>query len=202
MKLHRSLLILSALVLMLAALAPPVASGQNAGRLLSNAAARKAALPVAWDVARRNPAVNSVKLHGCDRRAANRFVCLAFDRGSTSTTATTCRVWIRIEGTDARSTATQSLIDCKNHRFALLRAVEAAAAMHAEAQKLGGPEALFSMNGRLSRVELAGDGGWLRPARADPTKHELCVVELRATLVGEQVQVRVARGPDCAFPLN
>lgn len=200
MKTPRSLLLLLTFVLVLAALLPPTASGQDAGRFLSNAAARRAALPVAWDVARRNATVNSVKLHGCDRRAADRFVCLAFDRGSNSVLATTCRVWVRVQGTNAKSNATLSLISCKNHRFALLKADEAEAAMLTEAQKIGGPETRFSMDGRLSRVELAGTGVWIRPAAADPVKQELCFVGLRATLVGEQVQVHVARGPTCVLP--
>jgi hypothetical protein len=200
MKTSRFLLIPLAFLLMLAALAPSAASGQEAKPWLSNAAARKAALPVAWEVARQNHSVNSVKLHGCDRRAADRFVCLAFDRGSNSERATTCRVWVRVEGTDAKSKANLTLIDCKNHRFALLRAAEAEAAMLAEAQRIGGPEVIFSMYGRLSRVELTGSAGWLRQASTNPTKKETCGVNLNATLVGDQVQVRVIQGPYCLLP--
>jgi hypothetical protein len=93
-----------------------------------------------------------------------------------------------------------NLISCKNHRFALLKAAEAEVAMLTEAQKIGGPETRLSMDGRLSRVELAGTGVWTRPAATDPVKQELCMVGLRATLVGDQVQVLVVRGPICMLP--
>jgi hypothetical protein len=201
MKTRRFLSNSLAFALTLAFLLPSGASGQEAKPWLSSAGAREAALPVAWEVARRNQTVNSVKLHGCDRRAADRFVCLAFDRGSTSELATTCRVWVRVEGTDTTSKATLTLIDCKNHRFALLRAAEAEAAMLAEAQRIGGPEVRLSMLGRQSRVETEGEGFWLRPASSDPTKKELCEVALTATLVGDQVQVRVTQGPTCLLPV-
>jgi len=162
-----------AFVLTLAVLVPSAASGQAPSRSLSKAEAREAAIPVAWEIARRNSLVDSVKLHGCDRRAADRFVCLAFDRGSSSTLATTCRVWVRVEGTGAKPKATVNLVSCKNHRLALLRAAEAEAAMLPEAQRIGGPQVLFGGVMRRSRVEFVGTGGWTQPAAADPAKKEL-----------------------------
>jgi hypothetical protein len=183
MKTPRSLLLSLAFALMLATSLPSTASGQDAGSFLSNAAARMAARPVAWDVARRNATVNSVKLHGCDRRAADRFVCLAFDRGSTSALATTCRVWVRVEGTDAKPKATLNLISCKNHRFALLKAAEAEAAMLARSKEIFGEEVKLIFLARMSRSEIVGSVGAFRP-------QELCSAKLRAVLIGKEVQVQ------------
>lgn len=170
---------------------------------LSLSAARSAARGTAWEVARRNPSLNSVKLGGCNRRAPDRLVCLALDHGSTSTLATTCRVWIRVEGTDQKPKATVSFISCKNHRWALLRAADAEAAILAEAQRIGGPvDIQFGILGRLSRVEIAGTAGWERPNAADPAKAELCLLELRAVLVGDEVQVHVSRPLKCVLPTS
>jgi hypothetical protein len=196
----------AALPLLLAALL--VFPGSAAGAVrkegtLSAAAARSAARATAWDVARRNPLVNSVKLQGCDRRAADRLVCLAIERGSTSTLATTCRVWIRAEGANAKPKVKLNLISCKNHRVPLLRAAEAEAAMLAEVQRMGGPEDLsFGILERLSRVEIAGMGAWTRPSAADPTRTEVCRVELRAALADTEVQVRISQPLRCALPAN
>jgi hypothetical protein len=200
MKTRRSLVLLFASVLTLSVLLPGAATGRGTPRHLSNAAARKAAVPAAWDVARENPSVNSVKLRRCARQAADRFVCLAVDRGSSSQLATTCRVWIRVAGTDASPNATVRLIKCKNHRYALLKAADAETALLAEAQTFGGSEVTVAIIARFNRLELAALAGWTRPAIADPRRKEFCGADLRATLVGDQIEVRVTRGPFCLLP--
>jgi hypothetical protein len=116
-------------------------------------------------------------------------MCLAFDRGSTSVLATTCRVWIRVESAGAKPKATLSLINCKNHRFALLKAVEAEAATLARGREILGEEVKLIFLGRTSRTEIVGSVGSLRPA-ADSAPEELCSAKLRAILIGEEVQVQ------------
>jgi hypothetical protein len=193
------------LTLLIAALLVP---GSAAGAVekegtLSTAGAQSAARATAWDVARRNPWVNSVKFQGCDRRTGDRLVCLAMERGSTSTLATTCRVWIRVEGTDAKPMVKLNLVSCKNRRLALLRAAEAEAAMLAELQKIGDPEDLsLSIFARLSRVELAGLGTWTRPVAGDPTRTEGCGIGLRAALADGEVQIHVSQPLHCVLPAD
>jgi hypothetical protein len=187
MKINHSVAAVLSFVALLALLGP-AAGALGKGETLSAATARSATRGAAWEVARRNSLVNSVKLGGCNRRAPDRFVCLAYDRGSTSRLATTCRVWVRVEGGDPKPKATVNLISCKNHRLALLKAAEAEAAMLTRGKEILGEEVKLIFLGRMSRTEIVGSVGSFRPANSAP--QEICSAKLRAILIGKEVQVQ------------
>jgi len=190
---------LIAMAIGLLAMTPPAFAGPAASEQLSMPAARDAARAVAWDFARGNPSVNSVKIRSCHREATRRIQCLAVSRGSTSTLSTTCQVWIRVGVAEGRPKASRKRVSCENLRRPLLRASRAASAMRPEGERIGGPEAMFSILGRTSRVGFAGMAAWIRPFPGDPSEIEICKVDMTATLVGEEVWVH-ADPVVCSLP--
>jgi hypothetical protein len=175
------------------------AVAQTHGDHLSMASARRSARATAWDVARRNRAVNSVKLSSCSRRAVDRVDCLALDRGSTSTLKTTCSVRVSVRAVGGRPKALLDHVSCENQRLALLRNTEAREAILALGREIAGQEVVLASVARTSRVEFAGNVAWT-PGSASLGPRELCVVYLRAALVGEDVQVQASDSPRCASP--
>jgi hypothetical protein len=150
---------------------------------LSMTAARNVTRAIAWEVARRNGSVNSVKVGACRRLTADRITCAAIDRGSTSVLETTCRLRVQVRFERGGPTGSLTGVNCENQRRALLRAEAAAAAIRQWAgQEIPDKEAEVGLQGRRSFVEFAGIAAWYLPSAANPT--EVCFIELKAILKG------------------
>jgi hypothetical protein len=169
------------LALLMVSAAPAAAPASAPEDSLSMAAARDATRRTAGDVARRNSLVNTVKVQSCRRRTAKRIVCLAIDQGSTSIQRTTCKVWVRVDLADGRPQASLRSVKCDNEQLLLLRGAPARAALEAAALKLGAENPAIDPV-RLSRLEILGLVGWLRPVDSDPSQTEICSVQMRARL--------------------
>jgi hypothetical protein len=189
-------LALAASALSVAALSAPAAIARVAAPPLSKVRARSAARSVAWEVARRNPSVNSVKIEGCERRERDRFLCTAVDRGATSELRTTCEVRIAVRLRADRPEASLRGVSCQNERLLLLRAPQALAAILPEAEALGGPEARIVFIGRQERAVIAASVGWtVKPPTA--SAEELCVAKILARLLATgDIEVQVG-APRC-----
>lgn len=198
MKMRRPLLLLLSIAMTFAVLAPSPAYAENAGDILTMAAAHDAARPVAWEVVRRNGSVNSLKIQGCHRRADNRAICLAVAGGSSSVLKTSCSIWVGVHLAHGRPEASLKKINCENERLALLRAADAWAAIRPVAESLGGPEVLIGFLGRQGRVEIDAVAGWFRPTAADPARKELCSARLQARLI-DTGEVTVSAGATRCF---
>lgn len=174
------------------ALLPSFSPAAEDGGVLSMAAARNEARSLAWDVARRNLSVNSVKLGQCQRRAADRIFCNAIDRGSTSAYKTTCSVWVRVTLVGERPKASLISVNCENERLPVLRAFQALEATRAVAAEQVGDVVSVGTFGRVSRTEIMTTVVWIRPAAADPTLKEPCALNLRVSLTpSEEVAVQI-----------
>lgn len=157
----------------------------------SMSAARNAARAVGWEVARRNPLVQSVKVDRCTKSREGRIHCLVLDRGSTSVLKTTCRVSVRVGVDRGRIKGALRGVSCHNKRLLLLRASDAEAAMQLRAQELSGhTESTISIFYRPSRTELLGLAAWSPQGSLQKADGELCSAQLRATLTNsEEIQV-------------
>ncbi|HEU4738857.1 MAG TPA: hypothetical protein VFS54_07215 [Solirubrobacterales bacterium] len=181
MGLHR--LLMTALAISVTALLVPASSpASNAGGVLSMAAARKATRSVAWEVARRNLSVNSVKLGACQRRSTERIVCEATDRGSTSTLKTTCAVRVDVTLAGNRPKGTLRGVNCDNQPFLVLRALQALEATRPVAEELGPKNVGIDIVGRVSRSEIKTMAAWIRPSISNPTAKEACALNFHVSL--------------------
>jgi len=199
MKPSRLLLTVLALVASFS-LVPSSAPAASPDGVLSMTAARLAARSLAWDVARRNPLVTSVKISTCQRRAADRIFCKAVDRGSSSALRTTCIVPIRVTLVRNRPKASSTAANCDNEPLLLLRASQALEAARPLATELGGEDVRVETFARVSRTEIAVAAGWIRPAASDITKDEICATKMLASLVEpEEIAVTITESI-CVVP--
>jgi hypothetical protein len=184
MRLHRLLVTVLAIATT-ALLVPAVSSAAVADGVLSMTAARKETRSVAWEVARRNHLVSSVKVGACQRQASDQVLCEAIDRGSSSTFRTTCEVRVRVTLVGTRPKGTLRAVNCDNERLLVLRVPEALAAARPVAEGLRNGEFALSAERRISRTEIAVMAAW-------PAKDEICGAHLNVELTeAEEIAVRV-----------
>lgn len=199
MRLHRLLATVLAITLT-ALLVPASAPAADADGVLSMAAARSATRSVAWEVARRNPLVRSVKVGACRRLASDKVFCEAIDRGSSSTLKTTCKVRVRVTLEGTRPKGTLRGVHCENERLAVLRAPQALEATQPVAEDLAGRNVGVNWVGRVSRTEIKTMAGWTRPSAANPAVDEVCALYFRVTLMESgEVTVRLTES-FCVVP--
>lgn len=184
-------LFIAALAISVTALLVPASSpATEADGVLSMAAARKATRSVAWEVARRNGLVSSVKLGACQRRASDLIACQAFDRGSSSTLKTTCEVRVRATLVNSHPKGTLRAVNCDNERQAVLRVPQALEAARPVAEGLRAGEFVLSPEFRISRREIPVSAAWVPPKGTN----EICGAQLTVKLTEtEATEVQVTK---------
>jgi hypothetical protein len=165
---------------------------------LDKGAARHAARVVARRFAHRNPDVTTAAVGVCRRLGERRVDCLAVDRGSTSTSRTTCRLRIAVRARDRHPSPRLASSRCETESSLFLSAARAKQAMLAAANPIAGRGAAFYQT-RINALEFEGVSGW---RQMGPVGIETCTLELLAELLPSN-RVRVETGtPLCreSFP--
>lgn len=181
MRLHR-LLVTALAISATALLVPTSSSAANADGVLPMAAARQETRSIAWEVARRNALVDSVKVGACRRLASDQVFCKAIDRGSNSTFKTTCEVRVRVTLIGARPKGTLRGVNCDNERLLVLRVPQALEAARPVAEGLRAGEIVLSAERRISRTEMLVSAVWIPPKDADPAQDQICAAKLNTEL--------------------
>lgn len=194
MRLHR--LLVTALAISATVLLVPTSSpAAKADGVLSMAAARQETRSIAWEVARRNTLVSSVKVGACRRLASDQVFCKAFDRGSSSTFKTTCEVRVRVTLIGTGPKGTLRAVNCDNERLAVLRVPEALEAARPVAEGLRAGDFVLSAEYRISRSEIPVTAVW-------PAKGEICSAHLNVELTDTgEITVHVTKS-FCLVPAS
>src|SRR6185312_15902830 len=156
---------------------------------LDKDAARHAAQVIARRFARRNPNVTSAAVGVCRRLGERRVDCLAVDRGNTSTSRTTCHLWIAVRARNRHPAPRLGYARCETESTLFLSAPRARQAMLAAAKPIAGRGAVFYQT-RINALEFEGVSWW---KQMGPVAIETCTLELLAVLLPSN-QVRVETG--------
>lgn len=195
MRLHRLLATTALAIAATVLIVPASSSAAEADGVLSMSAARQETRSIAWEVARRNALVNSVKVGACRRLASDQIFCKAIDRGSRSTFKTTCEVRVRVTLVGNRAKGTLRAVNCDNERLAVLRVPEALEAARPVAEGLRAGEFVLSAEYRISRSEIPVTAVW-------PAKGEICSANLNVELTDTgEIAVQVTKS-FCVVPAS
>lgn len=168
------------------------ARAQTSADRLPPPVAHSKARQLAWEVARRDSRLSSVKIEGCRNHGANRFTCMAIERGSTSARLTTCRTRIRVGLAHGVPKASVIASRCQTERRLVFRSAAALAAVRPVVEEMASGTWGIQPMRRISLVELEFNVQWHVMRGDTPPIWEVCSANLRARLVSKhQVEVDV-----------